>query len=146
MTPILTGCLLLLEEGRIGAREARRDRRGAEEELEAALGQVGRDRLRIDEGNAVALGDGARGDGDPRLIGTDQGRHLLFRDQAQRLVLAGRRRALVVGEDELDLGATQARQAAALGDRHELGELGVAIVDHVGADFDRHLGVVARAR
>ena len=83
---------------------------------------------------------------DARLVGADQRRHLLLGDQPQRLVLAGRRRALVVGEDQLDLGALQARQAAALGQRHDLGEIGIAVVDDVGAELDGHLGVVAGAR
>jgi len=94
----------------------------------------------------MALRDGAGRQRDARLVGADQRRDLLFGDQAQRLILTGGRRALVVGEDELDLGAAEARQATALGQRDDLGEIGVAVVDDVGADFHRHLRVVAGTR
>ena len=85
-----------------------------------------------EERDAVPLGDRARGHRDARLIGADQRVHLLLGDQAQRLVLPGCRRALVVGEHDLDLGALQARQARAFGQR-QIAELGMGVVDDVHA-------------
>jgi hypothetical protein len=40
----------------------------------------------------------------------------------------------------------QARQAAALGDRHQLRKLGIAVVHDIGPELGGHLGVVAGAR
>src|SRR3979411_2733755 len=39
-----------------------------------------------------------------------------------------------------------ARQAAALGQRHDLRQVGVAVVDDIDADFHRHPGIFAGAR
>ena len=133
-----------VEEVVIDLGEVGRDRRGAEEPFEAALGQIGRDRLAVDEGNAVFLGDRARRQRDAGLIGAGERDHLLFGDQPQRLVLPGRRAALVVGEHHLDLGAAEAGKPGVLRQR-EIAELGMRVVDDVHRDFDRGLGVDAGA-
>ena len=138
------GRLHVGEEVVIDLREVGRDRRGAEEPFEAALGEVGRNQLAVDEGNAVFLGDRAGGQRDAGLIGAGQRDHLLFGDQAQRLVLPGRGAALVIGEHHLDLGAAETGKAGALGER-EIAELGMGVVDDVDRDFDRGLGMNAGA-
>ena len=102
----------MIDLGEVGG-----DRRGAEKPFETALGEAGRHRLAVDEGNAVFLGDRADGQRDAGLIGAGERDHLLFGDQAQRLVLAGGGAALVVGEHHLDLGAAEAGEACALGQR-----------------------------
>ena len=93
------------------------DRRGAEEPLEAALGETGRDRLAVQIGDAVFFSDRAGGQRDVGLIGAAQRNHLLLGDQAQRLVLAGGRAALVVGENHFHLGAAETGQTGPLGHR-----------------------------
>ena len=93
-----------------------------------------------DKGNAVFLGDRADGERDAGLIGTGQRDHPLFRDQAQRLVLAGGGAALVVGKHDLDLGVAKAGKAGAFGER-EIAEFGMVVVDDVHRHFDRGLGV-----
>ena len=93
----------------------------------------------------MPLGDGAGGHRDAGLVGADEGGHLLLGDQAQRLVLARGRRALVVGEDDLDLGAAEARQALAVGERHIL-QVGIAVVDEIDGQLDGRLRVAAGAR
>ena len=138
------GCLHVGEEVVIDLREVGRDRRGAEEPFEAALGEVGRDRLAVDEGNAVFLGDRTGRQRDAGLVGAGQRDHLLFRDQAQRLVLAGRGAALVIGEHQLDLGAAETGQAGILGQR-EIAEFGMRVVDDVDRDLEPGLAMKAGA-
>ena len=132
------------EEVEIDLGEVGGDRRGAEEPFEAALGEIGRNRLAVEEGNAVFLGDRARRQRDAGLVGAGERDHLLFGDQAQRLVLPGRGAALVVGENHLDLGAAEAGEAGVLRQR-EIAELGMGVVDDIHRDFDRGLGMDAGA-
>ena len=118
------------------------DRRGAEEPFEAALGEIGCDRLAVEIGNAVFLGDRARRQRDAGLVGAGDRDHLLFRDQAQRLVLSGGGAALVVGEHDFDLGAAEAGEACVLRQR-EIAELGMGVVDDVRDDVEGGLDVGA---
>src|SRR5262245_31899112 len=92
----------------------------------------------------MSLGHGAGCDGDARLIGADQGDHLFLRDQTQRLILPGCRGSLVVGEYHFDLGAAEAWQTAALGERKIL-QLRVRVVDDLDGELDGSLRIVARA-
>ena len=135
----------VLEEIHVGLGDAGRDRRGAEEILEAALGEVGGDQFAGQERDAVALGDRTRGLGDRGLIGAGQRHHLLLGDQAQRLVLAGRRAALVVGEHDRDLGVAEVGQAGA-GGKRQLAELRMRLVDDLGRELDPGLARRAGAR
>ena len=70
--------------------------------------------------------------------------HLLLGDEAQRLVLARCGGALVVGEDDLDLGAFEPGQALAVRERKVL-QVGVAVVDEVDRELDGGLGEIAGA-
>jgi len=135
----------VLEEVEIDLGKVGRDGRDTEEPLEAAFGQIGRDRFTIDEGNAVLLGDGAGGQRDARLIGAAERDHLLFGDQAQRLVLPDRGTALVVGEYDLDLGAAEPLEAGIVGE-HQIAETALAAVDDLDGGFDRGLAMRAGAR
>ena len=144
LSVLAPAAFMSVQEVGIDLGEVGGDRRDAEEPFEAALGEIGGNRLAVDEGNAVFLGDRARRQRDAGLIGAGQRHHLFFRDQAQRLVLSGRRAALVVGEDHLDLGAAEAGEARVLRQR-EIAELGMGVVDDVHRDFDRGLGVNAGA-
>ena len=135
----------VLEKIHVGLGDAGRDRRGAEEILEAALGEVGGDQFAGQERDAVALGDRTRGLGHRRLIGAGQRHHLLLGDQAQRLVLAGRRAALVVGEHDLDLGVAEVGQAGA-GGKRQLAEFRMRLVDDLGRELDPGLARGAGAR
>ena len=138
------GRLHLGQEVVIDLCEIGRDRGDAKEPFEAALGQIGGDRLAVEEGNAVFLGDRARGQRDAGLIGAGERDHFLFRDQPQRLVLPGRGAALVVGEHHLDLGAAETGQTRIPGER-EIAEFGMRVVDDVHGDFERVFGVHAGA-
>src|SRR5207237_2614630 len=106
--------------------EVARDRRGAEEPFESALGQIRCDRLTGEERNAVFFGDCACGECDAGLIGAGEGRDLLFGDQAQRLVLSSCRTALVVREHHFDLSAAEPRESGILGE-WEIAELGMSV-------------------
>ena len=64
--------------------------------------------------------------------------HLVLRDQARGELLRDRRIALVVGEDQLELGAAEIRQAGVLGER-QIAQLGMRVVDDLGGDLGRRL-------
>ena len=136
--------LHVLQEVVIDLGEVRCHRRDAKEPFEAALGEVGGDRLAVDERNPVFLGDRACRERDARLIGAGERHHLFFGDQPQRLVLSGGRAALVVGKHHVDLGAAEPRQSGVFRQR-EIAELGMRVVDDVHRDFDRRLGMNAGA-
>ena len=74
--------------------------------MQARRGVVGRD-----ERNLVALADLADGHRDRALIGADDGADFLLRNQAFGLGAPLLRIGLVVGEDQPDLGATEAGQS-----------------------------------
>ncbi len=93
-------------------------------------------------GNAVFLRDRARRQRNAGLIGAIERNHLLFRDQAKRLVLPDRGAALVVGEYRFDLGAAEAGQTGVLRQR-QITEFRVRVVDDVDRSLDRRLGVHA---
>ena len=117
-------------------------RRGAEIKFQAAAMQARRGIVGRDERDLVALADLADGDGDRALIGADDGADLFLRDQALGFGAALLRIGLVVGEDELDLGAAEARQAFALGQRQiEI----VVVVDDLGRGLDTPSGHRRRA-
>jgi hypothetical protein len=59
-----------------------------------------------------------------------------LRDQAFGLGSANLRIALVIGEDQLDLGALEAGQTAALGKR-QIGNAFGAVVDDIGGQLQR---------
>ena len=79
------------------------------------------------------------------MVGAGERDHLLFGNQPQRLVLSGCRAALVIGEDNLHLGAAETGQAGVLRQR-EVTQLGMGVVDDIQRGFDRGLGVDAGAR
>ena len=141
---LLSAGLHVLEEVEIDFGEVAGHRRRPEEPFEAALGEIGRDQLAVDEGNAVFLGDRARRQRDAGLIGAGERNHFFLGDQAKRLVLPGRGAALVVGEHHLDLGAAEALEAGILRHR-QVAERGIAVVDDLDRGFDRRLGVHAGA-
>src|SRR5256714_4327234 len=125
--------------------EVRSDRRDAEEPFEAALCEVCRYRLAIQKWNSILLGNRTRRERDTRLVGAGERDHLLFGNQPQRLVLSGCRAALVIGEDNLYLGAAETGQAGVLCQR-EITQLRMGVVDDIQRGFDRGLGVDAGAR
>ncbi len=133
---------LVLDEVHVDPRDVGADRRRAEEPFEAPLGQARRDRGAGQERLAIALGDGAGRLGDAGLIGAVERVDVLLRDQAQCLVLAGRRAALLVGEHQLDLAPTEVGQARGPGQRHRR-EIGMLVVDEVDREFERSLGRAA---
>src|SRR5262249_1485591 len=94
--------------------------------------------------NPMPLGDGAGGHRNPRLVGADEGNNLLLGDETQRLVLARRGRALIVSEDDLDLGPAEPRQTFAVGQRHVL-KIGIAMVDEIDGKLDGGLRETAGA-
>ncbi len=84
--------------------------------------------LRRQERDLIALGRLADRHRDGALIGADEGRDLVLRDQALGLGAPLLRIALVVGDDDLHLGAAQALQPHALAERKiEI----MRVVDHV---------------
>jgi hypothetical protein len=141
---LLSARLHLLEEVEIDFGEIASHRRRPEEPFETALGEIGRHRLAIDEGNAVFFGDRTRRQRDAGLIGAGERNHFFFRDQAKRLVLPGSGAALVVGKHHLDLGAAKTLEACVLRHR-QVAERGIAAVDDLDRGFDGRLGVHAGA-
>src|SRR5262249_20583280 len=127
---LLARRLLLLEKLGVSAGKIARDWSSSEEPLEAAFREVGGNRLRRQKWNSMPLGDGTGRHRDARLIGADEGYNRLLGDEAQRLVLTSRRRALIVCEDDLDLGPAEPRQTLAVGQRHLL-QFGIAAVDEI---------------
>ena len=85
-----------------------------------------------DEGNALPLGDRRRHQRDGGLVGAEHGGDVVLGDQAQRLLLADLRIALMIGFVELDLGAAEIGQACRRAERQGF-EFGIGIVDDVGA-------------
>ena len=83
-----------------------------------------RRRIADHEGNAVALRNSGRGEAARGLISADQSVHLVLRDQARGQLLRERRVALMIDEDQLELGAAQIRQACRCGER-QVAELGM---------------------
>ena len=144
LSVLAPGGLHVLEEVVIDLGEVGGDRRRAKEPLEAALGQIGGNRLTVDEGNSVFLGNRARRQRDAGLIGAGERNHLLFGDQPQGLVLSGRGAALVIGENHLDLGAAEPGEAGILRQR-EIAEFGMGVVDDIHRGLDRGLGMDAGA-
>ncbi len=70
---------------------------------------------------------------------------MVLGDQADGLLLADLRIALVIGLVELDLGAAQIGQAGSGRERHRL-ELGMRRIDDLGAKLDGVLGRLSGAR
>src|SRR6266567_2827231 len=93
---------------------------------------------------SVFLRDSARRQRNAGLIGAIERNDLFLRDQAQRLVLADRGAALVVGEYRFDLGAAKPGQTGVLRQR-QITEFRVGVVDDVDRSLDRRLGVHAGA-
>ena len=85
-----------------------------------------------DEGYALPLGDRRRHERDRGLVGAEHGGDVVLGDQAQRLLLADLRIALMIGFVEFDLGAAKIGQACRRSERQGL-ELGIGGVDDVGA-------------
>ena len=118
--------------------------RRPEEPLEATPVQAGRGRLRVHEGDPVTLGHLAGGGGDARVPAADERVHLLLGDHALRFRLAQLRLALVVGEDEPDLGALEAGHALEPLVEGK-GQVNGAVGD-VGGDLEHRLVVDAGLR
>ena len=71
--------------------------------------------------------------------------HLVLRDQARGELLRQRRVALVIGEDQLELGAAEVRQADPLGER-QVAQFGMIAVDDLGDQLGGGLrGLAGRA-
>ena len=105
--------------------------------------QARRGIVRRDERDLVALADLADGDGDRALIGADDGADFFLGDQALGFGAALLRIGLVIGEHQADLGAAEAGQALALGQRQiEI----VVLVDDVGGGLERLLRIDADLR
>ena len=113
--------------------------------LKPRAGDVERDRIGDQKRNALALGDRGRDQRHRGMIGAEHRDDLVLGDQPQRLALADRRIALMVGLIELDLGAAEIGQAGGRGERQPL-ELGMRAVDDLGAELDGVLGRLAGAR
>ena len=139
------GFLQIVEELGVGGREVGSDGSGAEDPFEAASGNVQRDRIRDEEWNSLALRDGSGDERHRRMVGAEHGGDLLLRDQAQRLVLADLRIALVVGTDQLDFCAAQIRQAGTCS-KWKACQLGMRAVDDLRSELDRILGRGAGTR
>src|SRR5262249_36173165 len=92
-------------------------RRGAEIILETAAMQARRGIVRGHERNLIALAGLADGDRNGALGGTKDGTDLFLRDQTLGLSAALLRVALMVGIDQANLGAAEARQTGTPGER-----------------------------
>jgi hypothetical protein len=95
----------ILQEVKHQLRKGLVRRRGAEEILEATLRQRRLRGIGVDEGNARALGSLACRGGHGGEVGPENGVHLLLCDEALGLTLADLGLALVVDDDEADLGS-----------------------------------------
>ena len=140
--------LEVLQELEHGEGEVAVVRRGAKEPLEAALRQRGRRGLAVHVRHAVALGDLARRRADAGKHGPDERRHLLLGDEPLGLGLAHVRLALVVHDDEPDLGAAESRQPLRRLLHSGQVEVGLPVVElhrhsHGGDGIDADLGQVA---
>ena len=114
---LLALLLQVVEEVEHRRREHLVVRAGPEDVLEAAARQARRGIVGRHVGHLVALGRLADRGRDRALVGADEGRHLVLRDEALGLGAALLRVGLVVGRDDLQLRAAEARQARSLGER-----------------------------
>ncbi len=148
---LLARFLHVVEEAHVGRGIVAGDRRAAEHPFEAAAGDVEGGRVADHERNAVALRHCGGGKAAGGLIGAQQHVDLVLRDQARRQLLGQRRIALMIDEDQLELGAAQVGQAFGGGER-QVSEFRMLVVDDIGGDFGRRLrglpggGGIARER